>query len=130
VGSIRLQATPQAKQRGLALATCVAALVVAGCGDSGVSADAGEDFSVTVGEAPQFDGCDSSGDSLSYTWTIVEAPPDMADDTGKVLRQSITECAFTLESEMVVADTGAWVIELEVTDGSATASDQLTVTVT
>ncbi|MEL7157709.1 MAG: hypothetical protein AAFN30_14055, partial [Actinomycetota bacterium] len=94
----------------------VAALALGAC-SSGASADAGEDFSVELGEPPVFDGCGSSGDDLSYTWTIVEAPDDMAEDVGKVLRQSIGECSFTLESDMEVADTGVWTIELLVTDG-------------
>lgn len=129
MGSIRQASTTAITGRNLAAAAAGLAILVAGCGGSELSADAGEDFSVSIGEAPVFDGCGSTGDSLSYTWTIVEAPPDMADDTGKVLRDSITECSFTLESEMVVADTGNWVIELEVADGSEVATDRLTVTV-
>lgn len=105
------------------------AVALAACGGGGVSADAGEDFSVGLGEAPVFDGCGSSGDGLSYTWTIVEPPDDMADDTGKVLRESIGDCSFTLESDMVVADVGTWVIELSVTDGDTVETDQVTVNV-
>ena len=60
-----------------------AAMLAAGCSSSTVSAEAGDDFVVTIGEAPTFDGCASSGDIDSYTWEIVEAPDTMADDAGK-----------------------------------------------
>lgn len=82
-----------------------------------------------LGEAPVFDGCGSSGDGLNYSWTIVEAPADMSEDVGKVLRQSIGDCSFTLESDMEVADLGEWVIELTVADGDGKATDQVTVNV-
>ena len=107
----------------------VALASLAGCGGGGLSADAGEDFTVAMGEAPEFDGCGSGGDGLTYTWTIVEAPESMADDVGKVLRDSIGDCSFTLESDMEVADVGTWVIELTTTDRTDTATDQVTVTV-
>lgn len=113
----------------LGLTMLIASLAAAGCGSGGLSADAGEDFSVDQGEAPEFDGCGSAGDNLSYQWTIVEAPADMADDVGKVIRESIQDCSFTLESDMEVADVGVWVIELTVTDGDQTETDQVTVTV-
>lgn len=118
------------RRSSVAAAIAAFALPLVGCGsDEEVTADAGDDFTVALGEAPVFDGCGSTGDSLRYTWTIVEAPPDMVDDTGKILRQSVDDCAFTLESEMVVADLGTWVIELAVTDGDTTATDQTTVVV-
>lgn len=109
-------------------------LAVSACGsgstDGGtLAADAGEDFEVSLGEPPVFDGCGSGGDGLSYTWTIVEAPADMTEDVGKVLRQSIGDCSFTLESDMEVADLGEWVIELTVDDGDSEATDQVTVNV-
>ncbi len=113
----------------ITIGAVVALAGLAGCGDAGLSADAGEDFTVPMGDAPEFDGCGSGGDGLTYTWTIVEAPESMADDVGKVLRESITDCAFTLESDMEVADVGTWVIELTTTDGTDTATDQITVTV-
>ncbi|MEM7272618.1 MAG: hypothetical protein AAF547_06010 [Actinomycetota bacterium] len=113
----------------LLLAMATAGLLAAGCGSGGLGADAGDDFEIQLGEAPMFDGCDSTGDGLSYTWTIVEAPADMADDVGKVLRQSIGDCSFTLESTMEVADLGTWVIELSVTDGDGTETDRVTVVV-
>jgi hypothetical protein len=111
------------------LTMLTASLAVAGCGSGGLSADAGEDFSVNRGEAPEFDGCGSEGDNLSFRWTIVEAPADMADDVGKVIRSSIQDCTFTLESDMEVADVGVWVIEMTVTDGETIETDQVTVTV-
>ncbi len=106
----------------------VSVALLAACG-SGPSADAGDDFTVTLGEAPVFDGCGSGGDGLSYTWTIVGAPTDMGDDVGKVLRQSIGDCSFTLESSMIVDDLGEWTIELLVTDSVTEDLDEVTVTV-
>lgn len=113
----------------ITMGAAVALAGLAGCGDAGLSADAGEDFTVAQGEAPSFDGCGSSGDGLTYTWTIVEAPESMADDVGKLLRDSIDDCSFILESDMEVADAGTWVIELTATDGTDTATDRVTVTV-
>ena len=105
------------------------ALVATACGGGGdpVTADAGDDFSVTVGEAPQFDGCSSTGEITNCEWTILEAPN--ADSAGKALREIDANCGFVLESAMVVDDVGEWVIELMVTDGDSSASDQVTVTV-
>ena len=120
---------PSATHVRLAAAALVLPAAVAACG-GGLSADAGDDFTVILGEAPVFDGCDSSGDLISYTWTIVEAPADMSEDVGKVLRQSIGECSFTLESNMEVADVGEWTIELLATDGVTESTDTVTVTVT
>lgn len=114
----------------LLIALVAFAALAAACGGGGdLAADAGEDFDVVLGDAPVFDGCGSTGDDLSYTWTIVETPDDMTDDTGKLLRDAITECSFTLESAMEAVDVGTWVIELTVSDGDATATDQLTVVV-
>lgn len=107
----------------------VLCLVAVACGST-LSADAGEDFSVNVGESPVFDGCASAGDDLQYSWAIVAAPSDMADDVGKVLREPSSECSFTLESDMEVADTGRWEIELTVTSGDADpVTDRVVVTV-
>lgn len=105
--------------------------IVAACSDdSTLAADAGTDFSVAVGEAPEFDGCDSGGDIDNYAWQIVEAPPDMADDTGKFLRETSADCSFVLDSSMVVADVGTWVVELTVSTGAGDAAvDRVTVTV-
>lgn len=124
-----MRTPPIAARCRLAAVAAVLPLALAGCG-GGPSADAGDDFTVALGEAPVFDGCGSSGDLVSYTWTIVEAPADMSEDVGKVLRQSIGECSFTLESTMEVADVGEWTIELMATDGVTESRDTVTVTVT
>ena len=69
------------RRRTTLMGLAAVALGLGAC-SSGPAADAGDDFSVGLAEAPVFDGCGSSGDDLSYTWTIVEAPADMADDVG------------------------------------------------
>ena len=103
-------------------------LVLVGCGGgSALGADAGEDFSVPVGVAPEFDGCGSTGEISNYAWTIIEAP--VSDAAGKELRETQSGCDFTLENAMVIDDVGEWTIELVVTDGDAEAADQVVVTV-
>jgi hypothetical protein len=113
----------------------VLALVVVGCGgegnqDGSLTADAGDDFEIQVGESPTFDGCTSSGAIENYKWTIVEAPPAMAEDSGKVIREVDDNCSFTLEAAMGLKEMGAWIIELEVSGADGrTATDQVIVTV-
>lgn len=116
----------------VALLTSAAALTAfSACSDDAVlQAEAGPDFEVSVGEPPEFDGCESSGDIANYAWQIVQAPADMADDNGKFLREFSDDCSFVLDSTMVVADVGVWIIELTVTDDVGdTSTDQVTVTV-
>jgi len=71
----------------LVLSVCIA-LLGAACG--------GDADSVAVGGVPSFDGCDSAGDITNYMWVIRSAPPDMASDAGKVLREVLSECSFSL----------------------------------
>lgn len=94
-----------------------------------LTADAGEDFTVTVGEEPSFDACESTGDIENYAWTILSAPETVAEDEGKVIREVEPNCSFTLEDPMVVQEVGEWVVELEVQSGDETATDTVTVTV-
>jgi hypothetical protein len=94
-----------------------------------LAADAGEDFTVTVGEAPVFDACESSGDIDNYAWTIITAPASVPEDEGKVIREIEPNCSFTLEDPMAVQEVGEWVIELEVQSGDETATDTVTVSV-
>ena len=92
---------------------------------------AGDDFSIAVGEAPTFDGCESSGEIVNYAWTIRETPSDMEDDIDKAIRELDENCSFTLENTMVVDEIGTWVVELEVSDADGTTStDTLRVEVT
>lgn len=101
-----------------------------GGGDKALTADAGDDFEIHVGESPTFDGCGSTGAIDNYKWTIVEAPPAMAEDNGKIIREFDANCSFTLDATMGLKEMGAWVIELEVSDsGGQTATDRVTVTV-
>ncbi len=95
------------------------------CGGDGdeLQANAGDDFSVAVGESPTFDGCASNGDIANYRWVIVEAPSSMQDDVGKPLKEFATECSFTLEAAMISKELGSWVVELTVSDNAGNASD-------
>lgn len=105
-------------------------LVMVACGGSDLSADAGQDFSVSVGESPNFDGCGSSGDIANYAWAILEAPGKMADDVGKPLREFDSICSFDLEAAMIADEVGTWVIELTVTDSDgSTKTDTVSVLV-
>lgn len=110
---------------GLALAACGGE----SAGDSLV-VDAGDDFTVEVGDAPVFDGCASEGEFANYEWTIISAPEGASDDDGKVLRTVMADCSFELENAMDIADVGDWTIELVATDGDSEGSDQVVVTVT
>jgi len=95
---------------------------------SSLSSDAGDDFSVAVGEAPEFDGCGSSGEIENYEWVIVDGPNP--DDAGKPLRTELVDCSFTLENTMVIEDVGEWTIELTISNSDIEASDRVTVQVT
>lgn len=116
-------------RRRIAIAAAVG-LALAACGgdSSSLTVDAGEDFTVAVGEAPVFDGCGTEGDIANYQWTIISAP-DPADD-GKELRTVMADCSFELENAMVIEDVGEWTIELVATDSESESSDQVVVTVT
>jgi hypothetical protein len=113
----------------------IAGLIVgllAACGGSSapLQANAGTDFSVTIGESPTFDGCASTGEIANYKWTIVSAPDAMSDDAGKVIREVDANCSFTLGAAMGVDEVGPWVIELEVRDADGnTSTDQVQVEV-
>jgi len=99
------------------------AVIAAGCGGGdSLRADAGSDFSITVGQSPQFDGCGSEGNIVNYQWTIRDTPSDMADDIDKSLREVAGDCSFDLETSMVVDEIGEWTIELEVSDGDGNSS--------
>jgi hypothetical protein len=102
------------------------------CGEAEtLQADAGDDFSIPVGEQPTFDGCGSTGGIVNYKWTIISAPPGMMEDEGKVIREVDMNCSFTLDAEMGVDEVGLWEIELEISDEAGkTNTDQVTVEVT
>ncbi len=108
-------------------------LVMAACGDSGnddLKADAGSDISISVGESPSFDGCDSQGDIQNYRWVILAAPDIMEGDAGKVIREVDSACSFTLEAAMEAQEVGMWTVELTVTDDAGgTSADTVTVDV-
>ena len=95
----------------------VLGLLLIGCGENNpLAANAGEDFAIQVGEAPTFDGCASTGNIGNYRWTIIEAPPEMAEDNGKIIRDVDTNCSFSLDAAMGLKEVGNWVIELEVSN--------------
>lgn len=100
-------------------------------GGEPLQANAGQDFSVPMGQAPVFDGCQSTGDIVNYKWTIVSPPETMPGDAGKVLREVDPNCSFDLAAQMEVEEVGEWVIELEVRDEAGnTSTDTVTVEVT
>ncbi len=108
-------------------------IVLGACGGSSeaTSANAGTDGSVVAGVAPEFDGCESTGDIVNFQWQIVETPADNVDDVGKFLREESTDCAFTLENVMQVDEVGVWTIELTVEDADgAVETDTVEITVT
>jgi len=106
--------------------------VLGACGGAEpLRADAGDDFSLQVGQQPSFDGCGSTGEIVNYKWTIVSAPQGMAEDEGKVIRAVDRNCSFTLDAEMGVDEIGLWEIELEVEDEAGnTSTDRVIVEVT
>ena len=108
-------------------------LLAAACGGSGDAtvADAGADSTVAAGEAPVFDGCGTTGDIVNYQWQIIETPDGNAEDAGKLLRETMNDCSFTLENVMEVDEVGVWTIELSVEDADGTiVTDTVDVTVT
>ncbi len=103
-------------------------VTVTGGGTGGNSvpvADAGADFSATVGESITLDGSnsfDADGDILTFQWTGT-APGGI--DIGTQISNAATEiAAFT------VSLVGDYVFTLTVDDGTDLASDTVTVTVT
>lgn len=106
-------------------------VLLAACQSSApVQADAGEDFAIKVGGSPIFNGCASTGDVVNYHWKILEAPATMPEDAGKVIRETESNCSFTLEATMVVDEVGLWVIQLQVRDANGnTSTDTVTVEV-
>ena len=104
------------------LGLTVTVLLVACQNSPALQANAGTDFDLTVGEAPTFDGCASTGDIVNYQWTIISAPGQMSGDAGKVIREVDTNCSFTLDAEMGVDEVGTWTIELTVSDAQGNTS--------
>jgi len=105
-------------------------LAAAACQSDSLTANAGQDFTVSVDSAPAFDGCASTGEIVNYKWIISGAPSAMISDVGKVIRAVDVNCSFTLEANMGLDEVGEWVIDLEVRDPAGnTATDSVVVTV-
>lgn len=86
-------------------------------------ADAGDDFSVMVGEQAQLDGSmslDKDGDTLSFDWTVIESP---AGSSAALQNGNSNTPSF-------VADvTGNYVVSLVVSDGVVdSVPDTVTIT--
>ncbi|MDZ7802241.1 MAG: PKD domain-containing protein [Trueperaceae bacterium] len=84
------------------------------------NADAGTDRDVTVGESVTLDATGSSdpdGDDLNFAWSFVTAPGDAPDLNGG----DTPTPTFTPE------DSGAYTLQVTVSDGEETASDRVTV---
>jgi len=108
--------------------------ILAGSPPGGVVANAGADSSnqVTFGGSPlaaaiALDGLQSvgtAGATLSYTWSIVSAPPDGPGGAPSI--SGANSAAATLN----VTNVGVYVVQLQVTDGTDTDTAQRVITVT
>jgi len=108
----------------------VLTLVACQGGSTPLEANAGQDFTVVVGEVHTLDGCASKGDIVNYKWTIVTAPAGKEGDEGKVVREEGVECLFKSDTEMYSDEVGEWEVELEVRDAAGnTDTDTVTVKV-
>lgn len=108
----------------------IVGLALGACDGGSLNADAGPDVRVSVGEQVQFDGSGSTGDIVNCRWTVLEPPDKMAQDVGKVIRDSAFDCAFTLDEEMARQYIGKWLVELEVMDSAGnTDTDTMTIEV-
>lgn len=108
----------------------LALVAAAACSESGdPEANAGDDFMVAVGDSPTFDGCGSTGSIETYSWVIVEAPEEMADDAEKALKLDSSECSFELPAAMGLDEVGSWVIELTAENADTASADRVTVQV-
>ncbi|NOZ67934.1 MAG: hypothetical protein GXP46_01490, partial [Deferribacteres bacterium] len=92
------------------------------------NADAGEDFSVALGEIVTLDGSasydpDGGPEPLSYTWGFVAVPE------GSGITDSDLSYAGTVSPSFVPDRAGIYVLELMVGDGLETAYDNVAVTV-
>jgi hypothetical protein len=107
----------------LGVMMCLVLVSLTACQSAGqISADAGPDQQIQVGDSPIFDGCSSEGSISGYTWTIIEPPDSRPEDINKVLKQDESSCDFTLDAEMGLNDVGTWIIELEVRDADGMSS--------
>ena len=92
------------------------------------NADAGEDFSVTLGGTVTLDGSashdpDGGPEPLTYTWGFVAAPD------GSGITDADLSYAGTVSPSFVPDRAGTYVLELMVGDGLETAYDNVAVTV-
>ncbi len=115
-GSYAVVATATDGRGGSATATVA---IVATSPPGAVVADAGDDQTVNVGATVTLDGTGSTGDDIAYSWEIVSAPGAVPTLTG----------SSTAQPSFPAQDAGDYRIELEVTDGNQTDSDEVRVTV-
>lgn len=107
----------------------ISLITVAGCGsgsggsgNSGPVANAGIDQSVATGDTVTLDGSASTGDSLTYSWTLAGIP---TGSTAALLNSTTATPTFTADLE------GAYIASLIVNDGSADSlPDTITVIAT
>jgi len=91
-------------------------------------ADAGIDQSVVLGNTVQLDGTgshdpDQYPDPLIYTWTMTSVP------TGSAVTSASLTNANTANAGFIPDVAGTYLVRLDVSDGEASAFDQMTVTV-
>ena len=86
-------------------------------------AEAGDDQTITIGDAATFDGSGSSdpdGDALTYAWAITIAPEGSS---------AALEGADTATPSLTPDVVGGYVLELTVNDGEESATDTVALTV-
>lgn len=97
----------------------------AGSNEAPVS-DAGTDQTVILGDTVSLDGSDShdpDGDSLTWTWSVAEAPDDSSLVSGDI------DDRYAEVTSVVPDVVGEYTIKLKVDDGSDSDADKVTITV-
>ena len=98
---------------------------VAAADNSAPVADAGEDRTIPYGHYATLLGIDSSdadGDTLSYAWSFVSIPASSALTAADLVDSSTDHGAFEPDVE------GDYEVQLEVDDGSESATDSIIIT--
>lgn len=88
------------------------------------TANAGSDQSVSVGTIVELDASNSSdadGDALSYSWDFISVP---ANSAAALSAYTVVDPSFTPDYS------GSYVLQVSVSDGATSSSDEITITAT